>query len=155
MSTESVSATITIDASAEAVFVVLADPAKHASIDGTGRVEEPVDPAPITAAGQVFAMAMYHPDHPNKNYTTYNQILDFEPQRVISWRTGYKKDDGELGFGGWFWRYDLTPVGPEQTEVTLTYDWSATGPDVRERIQFPPFPPEHFTESLEHLALLI
>ncbi|TXL60850.1 SRPBCC family protein [Aeromicrobium terrae] len=155
MTTEFVSTTITIDASAAAVFAVLADPRKHASIDGTGRVEEPVDPRPMTAAGQVFAMAMYHPNHPNKNYTTYNQILDFEPGRVISWRTGYLKDDGELGFGGWFWRYDLTPVGPEQTEVTLTYDWSATDADVRERIQFPPFPPEHFVASLEHLAGLI
>jgi hypothetical protein len=28
-------------------------------------------------------------------------------------------------FGGWFWRYDLTPLGPSETEVTLTYDWSA------------------------------
>jgi hypothetical protein len=26
-------------------------------------------------------------------------------------------------FGGWIWRYDLAPVTPSQTEVTLTYDW--------------------------------
>ena len=57
------------------------------------------------------------------------------------------------GLGVAFIPADL--VGPERTEVTLTYDWSATGPETRELIQFPPFPPEHFTESLEHLALLI
>jgi hypothetical protein len=27
-----------------------------------------------------------------------------------------------LEFGGWIWRYDLAPLGPSETEVTLTYD---------------------------------
>jgi hypothetical protein len=39
--------------------------------------------------------------------------------------TGYRKDDGDLEFGGWIWRYDLAPLGPSETAVTLTYDWSA------------------------------
>jgi hypothetical protein len=28
-------------------------------------------------------------------------------------------DDG-LGFGGWLWRYELAPAGPDTTTVTLT-----------------------------------
>jgi len=43
MADDSLSATKIIDASAEDIFGVLADPAKHASIDGTGWVCEPVD----------------------------------------------------------------------------------------------------------------
>ncbi|MGK5742175.1 hypothetical protein [Micromonospora sp. URMC 103] len=59
-----------------------------------------------------------------------------------------------LEFGGWIWRYDLAPLGPAETEVRLTYDWSAVPPYIREYIQFPPFAPEHLTNSLRHLAAL-
>lgn len=27
---------------------------------------------------------------------------------------------GHLEFGGWSWRYDLAPLGPSETEITLT-----------------------------------
>jgi len=37
-----------------------------------------------------------------------------------------------LEFGGWAWRYDLAPLGPSETEVTLTYDWSAVPQFIRE-----------------------
>jgi hypothetical protein len=58
-----------------------------------------------------------------------NQVLAFEPPRVISWKPGYVSPaTGKLEFGGWIWRYDLTQLGPDETKVTLTYDWSAVGP---------------------------
>jgi membrane protein implicated in regulation of membrane protease activity len=60
-----------------------------------------------------------------------------------------------LRFGGWTWRYDLTPVGPANTTVTLSYDWSAVPDSLREHIGFPPFPPEHLDNSLAHLAELV
>jgi hypothetical protein len=59
-----------------------------------------------------------------------------------------------LSFGGWLWRYDLTPVASDQTQVTLTYDWSAVPPEIREHIQFPPFAVAHLENSLTHLASL-
>jgi hypothetical protein len=37
----------------------------------------------------------------------------------------------------------------------LTYDWSATADETRELIGFPPFAPEHLTDSLAHLAVLL
>jgi hypothetical protein len=40
------------------------------------------------------------------------------------------------------------------TEVTLTYDWSAVPRSIREYLHFPPFGPEHLTNSLHHLAEL-
>lgn len=84
-----------------------------------------------------------------------NKVQVIEPPRAIGWLTGYRKDDGHLEFGGWIWRYDLAPLGPSEAEVTLTYDWSAVPQFVRERgIQFPPFGPEHLTNSLQHLAEL-
>ena len=61
MTDETISATTIINAPAEAIFAVLADPAKHAAIDGTGWVREPLDGQPLTAAGQVFRMAIEGP----------------------------------------------------------------------------------------------
>ena len=65
-----------------------------------------------------------------------------------------RPDHGSLKFGGWIWRYDLASLGPSETEVTLTYDWSAVPEYIREYIHFPPFGPEHLTNSLHHLAEL-
>lgn len=149
-----ISATSVINAPADAVFSVLADPAKHASIDGTGWVQESLESEPLTASGQVFRMRMYHPNHPDGNYEMYNLVEVFDPPRAISWKPGYDAGDGTLGFGGWTWRYDLVPTGPSKTSVTLSYDWSAVPGDIRERIGFPPFSPEHLSNSLAHLAEL-
>ena len=78
----------------------------------------------------------------------------FDPPRAISWEPGQYAGDGSLGFGGWVWRYDLTPAQPSGTEVTLSYDWSAVPDFLREHIGFPPFPPDHLGNSLAHLAEL-
>ena len=78
MADETVSATTIIDAPAEAVFAVLADPASHAAIDGTGWVRESLGSQPLTAAGQVFRMAMYHPGHPDGTYQMANRVQVFD-----------------------------------------------------------------------------
>ena len=36
--------------------------------------------------------------------------------------------------------------------MTLAYDWSAVGPQVREYLQFPPFGQVHHDNSLQHLS---
>ena len=61
--------------------------------------------------------------------------------------------DATIEYGGWVWRYDLEPVGADQTEVTLTYDWSQVPPHHRD-IDFPPFGRQHLDNSLKHLAEL-
>jgi hypothetical protein len=154
MADERMSATTIIDAPADVIFGVLADPAKHAAIDGTGWVRESLDGPRITGAGQIFRMAMYHPNHPNRDYQMANRVEVFERPTAISWEPGYDPGDGVLQFGGWIWRYDLAPAGASKTEVTLTYDWSAVPAPVREHIGFPPFPAEHLDNSLAHLAEL-
>lgn len=149
---DSLTATVTVAVPAAKVFAVLADPTTHAAIDGTGWVREPADPAPLTEVGQVFRMDMYHPNHPDGNYRMANKVQVLDSPRVIGWLQ--EKEGGDLEFGGWIWRYDLAPLGSSETEVTLTFDWSAVPTLVREQIQFPPFAPEHLTNSLNHLAEL-
>ena len=144
----------TIDAPAAAVFGVLADPSTHKDIDGTGWVRDPLDEQPLSAVGQVFRMAMYHEGHPDKNYEMANQVTAFEPDRVIAWAPGGLAEDGSLELGGWTWRYDLEPLGPEQTRVTVTYDWSKVPAEVRENIPFPAFPVSHLDNSLANLGKL-
>ncbi|UGQ14714.1 polyketide cyclase [Yinghuangia sp. ASG 101] len=155
MSQESVSATLTVTEPAARVFAVLADPVNHTAIDGTGWVRAPVDRAPLTEPGQIFRMGMYHANHPDGGYQTVNKVHVLDPPRAIGWLTGQELADGTLEFGGWLWRYDLTPLGPSATEVTLTYDWSAVPRHIRDRgITFPPFGPDHLANSLDHLAAL-
>ena len=148
--------TVTIvQAPAETVFRVLADPTTHPKIDGTGWVRESLDGGPLTHAGQIFRMAMYHPNHPDGDYEMANRVKDFDSPRAISWEPGQDAaGDGNLTFGGWIWRYDLTPVSESETEVKLSYDWSAVPPQIREHIPFPPFGSDHLDNSLKHLAKL-
>jgi hypothetical protein len=153
MADEIISATAVIETPADVIFALLADPATHAAIDGTGWVRGPLDREPLTAAGQIFRMAMYHPDHPDGDYLIFNEIQALDRPNVISWKPGYDTGDGTLAFGGWVWRYDLTPAGAGSTEVTLSYDWSVVPQSVRQNFDsFPPFAPTHLSNSLAHLA---
>ena len=144
-----------INAAAEAIFAVLADPAQHAAIDGTGWVRETRDSTPLSTAGQVFRISMFHPGHPDGDYEMANRVQVFEPPRAISWAPGQEADDGTLSFPGWIWRYDLTPAGPANTAVTLSYDWSAVPDSIRQHVGMPPFPAGHLGNSLAHLAELV
>jgi len=154
MAGDTVSATIVIDAQADDVFAILADPATHAAIDGTGWVREYLDDGPLIAAGQIFRIAMYHPNHPNGTYQMANLVQVFDPPNAISWKPGNEAGDGTVSYPGWVWRYDLTPAGDSSTTVTLSYDWSAVPQEGRDRIGFPPFSPDHLANSLAHLAEL-
>jgi len=147
-------ATLTIQAPVQAVFDVLADPATHQAIDGTGWVRESLSGKPLTDVGQVFRMRMFHENHPAKFYEMANRVEVFERPRAIGWLPGQGDDDANLDFGGWLWRYDLESVGPAETKVTLTYDWSAVPAQTREHISFPPFDRQHLDNSLKHLAEL-
>jgi hypothetical protein len=119
-------------------------------------VRESLEGDRITAAGQVFRMAMYHPNHPDKDYKIANLVELFDEPRAIAWKPGTESPEtGELSFGGWIWRYDLEATGPSRTTVTLTYDWSAVPPQVREYLQFPPFGQDHLDNSLQHLSDLV
>ena len=79
------SATATVNAPAQTVFDVLADPSTHAAIDGTGWVRESLDGVRLTETGQVFRMAMYHDNHPDKDYEMANKVVVYDPPHAIAW----------------------------------------------------------------------
>ncbi|OBI44876.1 SRPBCC family protein [Mycobacterium colombiense] len=142
--------TRTIAATPAEVFAVLADPSRHRNTEPTDWVRDAVDTAPITAAGQMFAMNMYLMQA-GGDYVTYNLVNVFERDHAIGWLPGILDDSGNHTPGGWFWRYDLAPNG-DRTDVTLTYDWSGTPQAFRDRVgQMPIFAEDYLAESLATL----
>lgn len=155
MTTETMQASITVDASIGTVFDVLADPSTHQAIDGTGWVRESLDGQRLTQTGQIFGMAMYHENHPDGDYQMANKVVEFDAPTAVAWEPGQNGESGDIEFGGWIWRYDLEPTDADATRVTLTYDWSGVPAVLREHIPFPPFDQSHLENSLANLARIV
>lgn len=99
-----------INASAQEIFDLLADPMRHAEIDGSGSVQGVVDgrsPARLSL-GATFGMKM----RMGAPYTIRNEVVEFEEPTRIAWRHG----------GHHVWRYLLEPVDENSTTVTEQFD---------------------------------
>ena len=111
MGTRQVSRTAVIAASPEQLFELLADPAKHPLIDGSGTVRSSRDDGPDRLSlGARFGMEMKM----GASYKIQNTVVEFEENRLIAWRH----------FMGHRWRWRLKPLADGKTEVTETFDWS-------------------------------
>lgn len=147
---ERYAATRTIAATPTQIFAVLADPSHHCNTEPTDWVRDAVDVAPITGAGQMFAMNMFL-TQAGGDYVVHNLVNVFEKDRAIGWLPGQLDEAGNHRPGGWFWRYDLAPNG-DRTDVTLTYDWSGTPQDFRDQVgTMPIFGPDYLVQSLAAL----
>jgi uncharacterized protein YndB with AHSA1/START domain len=99
-----------IPADRQAIFDVLADPAMHPVIDGSGTVQDVQEGGPERLhAGAKFGMDM----KAGASYKILNTVVEFEEGERIAWRH----------FHGHRWRYELADVDGG-TEVTETFDWS-------------------------------
>ena len=98
-----------VTAEPQAIFDLLADPAKHATIDGSGTVRASGSNAPgRLALGIKFGMSMKM----GVPYKITNEVVEFDEPSLIAWRH----------MGGHIWRYRLRPVDGG-TEVTEEFDW--------------------------------
>ncbi|BBZ39838.1 SRPBCC family protein [Mycobacterium conspicuum] len=153
-STESYTVTRTIDATPARIFAVLADPTRHRDTEPTDWVRDALEIAPITAAGQTFAMNMFF-EPAGGHYVVHNLVDVFDQDRAIGWMPGQLDDAGRHSPGGWFWRYDLRPNG-DGTDVTLTYDWSATPQEFRDEVGgMPVFAEDYLDASLLTLERVV
>ena len=147
-------ATRTVVATPAAIFAVLSNPARHRDTEPGDWVRGAVTTEPITAAGQIFVMSMYL-EEMGGDYVIANLVTVFEPDRTIEWKPGRLDAKGRHEAAGWSWRYDLRPDGGA-TDVTLTYDWSATPQFVRDGFsRMPPFGPDFIERSLSTLAATV
>jgi hypothetical protein len=117
MSAYLVSETRVIDASPQRLFDIVADPAMHPVIDGSGTVKALRDGSPARLAlGATFGMDM----HLGSTYKITNTVVEFEEGRRIAWRH----------FNGHLWRYTFEPA-EGGTKVTEQWDaskvWNRAG----------------------------
>ena len=104
------SARITLNAPAQAIFDVIADPRRHSDFDGSGTVKGTVSGPSRLSLGATFGMSM----NMGFPYTTRNTVVEFDDGRRIGWRH----------LGRHIWRYELEPVDANTTVVTETFDGS-------------------------------
>ena len=122
--TRSVSRSVVVEAPASVVFDLLADPARHAELDGSGSVKGRVTGPARLSPGARFGMRMSL----GLPYVISNVVVEFEEDRRIAWRH----------LGRHVWRYELEPLADGTTRVTETFDWStALVPPVLELLGFP------------------
>jgi uncharacterized protein YndB with AHSA1/START domain len=128
-----VSASRTIRASAADVFRIVADPAGHVRIDGSGMLEAAPDARPLTEVGQTFDMKMDRTplnDIPGLvKYEVRNVVTRIEPDALVEWTLG-PAGSAPLGhLYGW----QLEPVAADETVVTNYCDWSGITDELRKR----------------------
>lgn len=92
-----------IPAPAAAIFDLLADPARHREIDGSGTVQGPPAGSQRLALGATFGMDM----KAGFGYTMVNTVVEFETDRRIAWQPRPDKSFLRSFIGGRIWRYEL------------------------------------------------
>jgi len=101
-------ARIVIDAPAQQIFDLIADPRCHQLFDGSGTVQGSISGPLRLHLGAKFGMAM----RVKVPYRIINTVVAFEEGRKISWCHLMK----------WTWSYELVDLGNNQTQVTEIFD---------------------------------
>lgn len=110
-----VSASRTIDAPADVIFELIADPAKQPSWDGNDNLAHADPGQRVHQVGDVFTMVLT-----GDGAVRENHVVEFDEQRRIAWMPA---EPGGHPIGH-VWRWELLPEGPDRTVVTHTYDWT-------------------------------
>lgn len=114
-------ARIEIAATPQAIFDIIADPRRHAEIDGSGSVVGNVRGPQRLSLDARFGVDMKI----KVPYRVVNTVVEFDDGRLIAWRH----------FHGHRWRYELEGTGRGTTVVTETFDASAAfAPRVLDRM---------------------
>lgn len=117
-----------ISAPQDEIFALLADPNRHAELDGAGMIRGVEgDIPPIAGIGQVFTMNMHADDL--GDYRMLNAVTSYVAGARVGWAP--KVDPtcelydklGDMDASGHTYTYDLRAVDGG-TEVTSTYDWT-------------------------------
>ncbi|WP_406632354.1 SRPBCC family protein [Amycolatopsis sp. WGS_07] len=113
-----------IEAPAERIFELIADPSKQPSWDGNNNIAESEPGHRVHAVGDAFVTILIN------GKVRENRVVEFEEGRRIAWLPAEvgKEAPGHL------WRWELKPLGATRTEVTHTYDWSDLSLDDTRRV---------------------
>ena len=101
---------IVIDAPIQRVFDIIADPYRHPEFDGSGTVKKGFTGPHRLGEGAKFGMDMKM----GFPYKIKNTVVEYSEPTLIAWcHPGHHR-----------WRYELTAIDENTTEVTETFDGS-------------------------------
>ena len=124
-SRQPVSVSATMTAPADRLFAILALPANHPRIDGSGMLVEGSE-LKISGVGDVFTMTMHNAEM--GDYEIANHVVGYEVDRLIAWEPVLKaasRLEDQAGIGvrnGVRWIYELRTLDRRSTLVNETYD---------------------------------
>jgi uncharacterized protein YndB with AHSA1/START domain len=110
-----------IQAPAEVIFELIADPARQPEWDGNDNLTEAADGQRVRAVGDVFTMSI------TSGAQRENHVVEFVEGRRIAWQPSEPGSPPP----GHLWRWELEPLSDSRTLVTHTYDWSQLTDEVR------------------------
>ncbi|WP_067607958.1 SRPBCC family protein [Nocardiopsis listeri] len=111
MAEHMVARSVVVDAPVKRIFDLLADPARHPELDGSGTVRGAVFGPDRLESDSEFGMDMRMMGLP---YRMTNRVVEFEEDRLIAWKH----------VGSHRWRYELEEVDLGRTLVTETFDYT-------------------------------
>jgi hypothetical protein len=117
---------VLVHAPADELFALVADPHRHAELDGSGTVRNvPVAGPNRLSTGATFTVGMRQFGLP---YKITSKVTEFEDDQLVEWQHPM----------GHRWRWEFTEVEPGTTQVTETFDYStARSPKMLERFGYP------------------
>lgn len=138
-----VSAERVIHAPAEAVFELIADPARQPEWDGNDNLAEAAPGQRVRAVGDVFTMTL------TGGSTRENRVVEFTEARRIAWLPAPPGEEPR----GHLWRWELEPTDGG-TLVRHTYDWTALVDETR-LARARATTSERLAASIDRLAALV
>ncbi|MDT7708213.1 MAG: hypothetical protein QOG20_3820 [Pseudonocardiales bacterium] len=147
-----------IEAPADVIFALLADPNRHQELDDAGMIRGVAgDAPPIKGIGQIFAMNMNQAAM--GDYRMINTVTAYVPDARIGWAPALDPSCdlaeklGDMDASGHTYTYDLHEV-EGGTEVTQTYEWmSVKDPKFLE--MFPLVSQEQLAGTLDRIAAAV
>lgn len=110
-----ISAQGVIEASADTIFELIADPARQPEWDGNDNLDSAETGQRVRTVGDVFTVVL------TNGKARPNEVVEFEEGTLIAWKPAPvgQPQPGHL------WRWELEALQDGTTQVTHTYDWSA------------------------------
>jgi len=147
-----------ICAPAHEILRILADPARHVELDGSGSLRGAVSAGMISSVGDIFVMKMYY-SHLG-DYEMNNHVVEYQQDQRIGWEPEAGRGHPAAAAGaepsrwGHRWSYELTPDGPETTIVTEIYNCARAPEEARAMMDNGRVWTEAMTRTLERLDAL-
>jgi uncharacterized protein YndB with AHSA1/START domain len=148
-----------IAAPAAKIFQVLADPANHPAMDGSGMLRAASRQAVPSRVGDTFTMPMYLPDL--GDYLMLNRLIAFDQDQRIAWEPtpgdAVASRNAGLPVGasqGYSWGFQLQPDG-DTTIVTELFDCTEAAQRIRDAVEDGQSWVPAMHETLERLAAIV